>query len=106
MIKLIDNYVIDADARCYTIGTLTKNKNKEDGTITESIQNPGYYTTLQQALNGILKRIERDTTRNTTGDLKALTEAIRASHDRVVEAFNKCFPEYEVIKRPDNTAQK
>ena len=62
MIKLIDNYVLDADARCYTIGTLAKNKNR-DGSITESIQNPGYYTTLPQALNAILKRIERDTTR-------------------------------------------
>lgn len=94
----MDNYIIDADARCYTIGTLAKNKNKEDGTITESIQNPGYYTTLQQALNGILKRIERDTVRNTIGDLKSLTEAINKSHERVLEALNEYFPEYKVVK--------
>lgn len=95
VIKIMDD--IDADACIYIIGTLTKNKNK-DGTVSQSIQNPGYYTTLQQALNGILKRIERDTVRNTIGDLKSLTEAINKSHERVLEALNEYFPEYKVVK--------
>jgi hypothetical protein len=101
MIKVIGKYVLDCDAKCYTIGILTKTKFKNrDGTITEKeiIQDPGYYSKLPDALLAICRRVERDAIKDTNGDLKALYEAVKASHERLERAITKAFPNIKIVE--------
>jgi hypothetical protein len=97
VIKVIGKYVLDTDGKCYTIGIIAKSKLK-DGTVKDVIQDPGYYTKLPDALLAICRRVERDAIKDTNGDLKALYEAVRASHERLERAITKAFPNIKIVE--------
>ena len=99
MISVIDNYVLDCDGNCYVIGTRTKNKVKrKDGTIelVDGINDPGYYGTLQNALNAICRRVQMNAIKDTNGDLEALYGAVRSCTERLEAAIKQAFPEVEI----------
>lgn len=97
MIKVIGKYVLDSDGKCFTVGILAKSKQK-DGTVREVIQDPGYYTKLPDAILAIYRRVEREAIKDTNGDLKALYEAIKASHERLEKAISKAFPNVKIVE--------
>jgi hypothetical protein len=97
MIKVIGKYVLDTDGKSFTIGVLTKSKQK-DGTFKETIQDPGYYTKLPDALLAICRRVEAEAIKDTNGDLKALYEAVKASHKRLESAISKAFPNVKIVE--------
>lgn len=56
MIKIDDEYIINASENCYTLERISKVEDvnsKNYGKETKTIQ--GYYTTIENALNGYIK---------------------------------------------------
>ena len=56
MIKIDDEYIINANENCYTLERISKIEDvnsKNYGKETKTIQ--GYYTTIENALNGYIK---------------------------------------------------
>ena len=98
MIKVIDNWVLDADARQYTIGKLVKRTNKKTGELEEYIQDPSHHTSLCKALTALVKRYERGVIKESSGDIKTLHEAVQASHKRLENAIAKAFPELKIVE--------
>lgn len=102
MIKVIDNWVLDADSHQYIIGKLGKYKNKKTNEMEEYIQDPSYYTSICDALCALTRRYERDAVKESNGDLKTLYEAVQASHKRLENAIAKAFPELKIVEVKSN----
>lgn len=69
MIHLINDYYLDADSNCYTVGIPKKNK---DGKI--CISKPKYYSTLDRAISSTAERVLRD--KISSGDIDTLNSAL------------------------------
>lgn len=69
MIHLINDYYLDADSNCYTVGIPKKNK---DGKT--CISKPKYYSTLDRAISSTAERILRD--KIYSGDIDTLNGAL------------------------------
>ena len=64
MIRIDENYYIDADTKCYTLKEKGIKKS-EDGTESEIFKDLGYYTTLEGCLYGLIKKETRKYIKNT-----------------------------------------
>lgn len=85
MIKITDTYYLNADSNCYIL-CIKQDKLDKDGNVIYT--NDGYYSTIEQALNGLIKRevrkfISKDDAKSIE-DLK--TEIIRLRE--YVESLN------------------
>lgn len=69
MIYLINDYYLDADSNCYTVGIPKKNK---DGKT--CISKPKYYSTLDRAISSTAERVLRD--KIYSGDIDTLNGAL------------------------------
>jgi len=83
----INDWGIDADNRCYTIGK-PKTRKTKDGEE-EYLADAKYYSTLPAALNGIMEAERRNLVHSQDMTLKEAVERIRACDDRMAELFEK-----------------
>lgn len=93
MIHVVDNWVIDADARTYVVGKLSNYVNKNTGEVKEYIQNPLYYPSLTMALKAIVDLAERDVVSQCNGDLADLSSALLKLHEQYTAAICAAFPQ-------------
>ncbi len=89
MIPIIDDWVLIADDKCYTIARCVGEKVKKDGTIEKRLTNQHYYTSLFSAFKGLRVQMERKTL---SGGFPGLTEALRGvieSNERLEKEFSR-----------------
>lgn len=89
MIHLINDYYLNADNNCYTVGVPKKNK---DGKT--YISSPKYYNALDKAISSTAERVLRD--KISSGDIDTLNSAlaelqnIKSELGRIIDiAINK-----------------
>ena len=79
MVKIDDEYIINANESCYTlekIGQVEDVESQNYGKETKTIQ--GYYTTIENALNGYIKvKLRKYISSETENTMKELLEQIR-----------------------------
>ena len=79
MVKIDDEYIINANESCYTlekIGQVEDVESQNYGKETKTIQ--GYYTTIENALNGYVKvKLRKYVSSETENTMKELLEQIR-----------------------------
>lgn len=69
MIHLINDYYLDADNNCYTVGIPKKNKDEKI-----CISKPKYYSTLDRAISSTAEQVLRD--KIYSGDIDTLNSAL------------------------------
>ena len=78
MIKIDDNFFIDADSNSYTLKEKDKIQDKKSKNYGEEVfRDRGYYVTLEGVLNGYLKAQTRDYVQNNETDIKELIKEIK-----------------------------
>ena len=79
MVKIDNEYIINANESCYTlekIGQVEDVESQNYGKETKTIQ--GYYTTIENALNGYIKvKLRKYISSETENTMKELLEQIR-----------------------------
>lgn len=79
MIKIDNEYIINANESCYTlekIGQVEDIESQNYGKETKTIQ--GYYTTIENALNGYIKvKLRKYVSSETENTLKELLQQIK-----------------------------
>lgn len=95
MIRVIDSWVIDVDAKQYVVGKLSMKKNK-DGKLEEYITNPSYYSDLPKALTAISKRLRAEALFDADGDLTVAMKAIKEADARMLQAVS-AYKDVEVV---------
>lgn len=87
MIRIIDNWGIDASERCYEVGKIGKLVVKKTGEEKEYIMGASYVSSFQEALVFIRKRLRLETIKDIEGDLGAAIEALKRSDERFEEVI-------------------
>lgn len=78
MIKIDDNFFIDADSNSYTLKEKDKIQDKKSKNYGEEVfRDRGYYVTLEGVLNGYLKAQTREFVQNNEADIKELIKEIK-----------------------------
>ena len=78
MIKIDDNFFIDADSNSYTLKEKDKIQDKKSKNYGEEVfRDRGYYVTLEGVLNGYLKAQTREFVQNNETDVKELIKEIK-----------------------------
>ena len=85
MIKLIDNYVIQADDKCYTLAIDTEKDDKSGKRVYKFV---GYYNTIRNALVACYKDICR---KKVAKNIYTIKEAIQAFRE-VEKALEEIIP--------------
>ena len=81
MIKVYDNYYINADSNCYTLNEYVgKNKKDED-----TYKTLGYYTTIEDCFRGINKKEIRNYIAKNDIDIKELIEELKRLENKIDE---------------------
>ena len=79
MVKIDDEYLINANESCYTlekISTIEDTSSQNYGKETRTIQ--GYYTTIESALNGYIKvKTRKYISKDTENNMKELLSEIK-----------------------------
>ena len=79
MVKIDDEYLINANESCYTlekISTIEDTSSQNYGKETRTIQ--GYYTTIESALNGYIKvKTRKYISKDTENNMKELLREIK-----------------------------
>lgn len=88
MIKLYDRWVIDADSNCYILGKLKKSKNKY-GEMIETIESPTYHATIEQALNALMRKQQRDHVKNNMLTLGETLREFESIHKTLAEKLSE-----------------
>lgn len=88
MIRVNDDYVIKVDSMCYTS---MRDRHKTDKNGSPVFDTIGYYSTLKQAVRGIVKYKCKDCLQNVDTDLygavAALSEVINGFEDMLSRAI-------------------
>ena len=90
MIKINDNFGIDADEHQFILkefSTIKDAESKNFGKPTEVVL--GYYTTLANAINGLEKILSRRMVKIKDYTLKEAVEGIKAIHDDVCKCVGE-----------------
>lgn len=91
MIKIDDEYRINADTHCYSlekVGIIEDKESKNYGS--EVAYNCGYYTTLDESLRGYIKTKTREyISKDTYNTLKELLEEITKLENFIKDKFKK-----------------
>lgn len=79
MIKINERYYINANSNCYVLQEKTKIQDKESKNYGKEIyKDLGYYVTIENLLNGVLKKETREyISKETENNLKDLKEFIK-----------------------------
>ena len=78
MIKIDENFYIDADNNSYTLKEKDKVQDKKSKNYGEEVfRDRGYYVTLEGVLNGYLKAQTREFVQNNETDIKELIKEIK-----------------------------
>ena len=88
MIKINDKYIIDSDENQFIvkeIGVVQDEKSKNYGEETQTTL--GYYGTLEQAILGLEKMLQRRAIRIKDYTLKEFVEEIRKIHNEVFKCI-------------------
>lgn len=88
MIKLTDNYVIQADDKCYTLAIDTE---KDDAKGKRIYKTVGYYNTVAQCIEGCYRDICRKKVGETNYNVKEALEAFRKVECALKEIMPKEF---------------
>ena len=79
MVKIDDEYLINANESCYTLekkSTIEDTESQNYGKETKTIQ--GYYTTIESALNGYIKvKTRKYISKDTENSMKELLNEIK-----------------------------
>mgnify|MGYP001854990995 CR=1 FL=1 len=79
MVKIDDEYLINANDSCYTLekkSTIEDTESQNYGRETKTIQ--GYYTTIESALNGYIKvKTRKYISKDTENNIKELLNEIK-----------------------------
>ena len=78
----IDKYVISAYDRGYQVGELTTSTNKETGEVTERINKPSYFSSIQKCLAQIRMRMHLESIQQYDGDLSGACELLAKADER------------------------
>ena len=75
MIEITDRFYISADTNCYKVLEKTQVQDEKSENYGKDVfENVGYFVTIEQCINGILKAMSREyvakETKNTMQDLK------------------------------------
>lgn len=89
MIK-VNEWVIDADGRCYIIGK-PKQRTTKEGKVEDYLTDQKYYPTLSGALNGIREAMRRDLVRSQDMTLDEALEKITKLDSEIRGLFEGCF---------------
>lgn len=89
MIRVIGKYGVEVGDKCFTIGKVSKQTNKNTGETSEVLTNPGYYTSLAGSLEGIRKRMQLEALKDLDGTLEAAVEAVKAVDARFEALIGK-----------------
>lgn len=82
MIKINDDFYIDADSNCYTLKEKTVVKDEKSKKFGEEVfKDRGYYVTLEGILNGFLKAQTRDWINKNGGDIKDLLKEVQKQNE-------------------------
>lgn len=91
MIKIDDEYLINANDKCYQLEIKSKIKDKNSknyGKETRTVY--GYYVTIEGALNGYIKaKTRKYISKDTEHTLNELLEEIKLFQDIVRDIFEK-----------------
>ena len=82
----INDWGIDADNRCYTIGK-TKTRITKKGDVEEYLADAKYFSSLTGALNGIVEAERKNIVHSQDVTLQEAIEMIRESDERMQELF-------------------
>lgn len=95
MIRIDDNYIIDADPYNYTVKFDRHKKyyNEKTGTETDVYDTVGHYTNLESALYGTLKDMERRNLAESEHTLKSALKVVRECHRRFTDVMNRVLRE-------------
>ena len=82
MVKINDDFYIDADSNCYTLKEKTVVKDEKSKKFGEEVfKDRGYYVTLEGILNGFLKAQTRDWINKNGGDIKDLLKEVQKQNE-------------------------
>ena len=82
MIKITDDFYIDADSKNYILRERTIIQDKESKNYgKELFKDEGYYTSLEHLLKGFLKVQTREWIQNNSGNIKDLLKEIKNQND-------------------------
>lgn len=82
MIKINDDFYIDADSNCYTLKEKAIVKDEKSKKFGEEVfKDRGYYVTLEGILNGFLKAQTRDWINKNGGDIKDLLKEVQKQNE-------------------------
>ena len=73
----IGDYGIKAGEKCYTVGKIVVNTNKETGAKTEVLANPAYHSNIPGCIKVIRRRMRMDALASFDGDLASALEVLR-----------------------------
>lgn len=90
MIKLIKDYVIDADDVGYVCGKLKTIKDKKTGKEHERITRPKYYSTFEGAIYGLIEIMRHNHVKYNDKALKEVIEDFRELNKQI-ECELKCL---------------
>lgn len=88
MIRVIGEWCIEADSRCYIIGK-HKTRVTKDGKVEEYLSDTKYYSTLPAALNGIREAERRNLVQSQDMTIRDAVERIHEADKRMTELFEK-----------------
>lgn len=84
----INDWCIDADSRCYTIGK-QKTRVTKEGKVEEYLADARYYPSLPAALNGIREAERRELVHSQGMTLEEAVKRIREADKQMTELFEK-----------------
>lgn len=81
MIKISERFYINANSNCYTLTEKTKIQDKESKNYGQDVfKDVGYYSTLEECLNGILKTTTREfISKDEINNISDLKEQIKST---------------------------
>lgn len=92
IIHIIDDWYVDADESCYTLGKLVLRTDKE-GKEKQLLINTSYHKTVAQACNSLLQRYQRKLVEQNAYELKDAVRAFTA----IETTFKNLLPVDEKI---------
>jgi hypothetical protein len=73
----IGDYGIKAGEKCYTVGKIVVNTNKETGAKTEVLANPAYHSNIPGCIKVIRRRMQLETLMDFEGSLDLAVENLQ-----------------------------
>lgn len=89
MIPIIDDWVLIADDKCYTIARYLGETPRKDGKTDKRLASVSYYTSLDSAFKGLRVQLERKTLQGAFPGLSEALRAVKNSNEILCEEFKR-----------------